>query len=46
MGKNTYEPLWLPIATLTDIPFVSARLQKALQEGIAHGFPAKVTELI
>lgn len=46
MGKNTYEPQWLPIATLAEIPFVSGRLQKALQEGITHGFPSKVTELI
>jgi ADP-ribose pyrophosphatase YjhB (NUDIX family) len=46
MGKNTYEPMWLPISQLTSIPFVSPRLQQALQQGITQGFPDKVTELV
>lgn len=46
MGKNTYEPMWLPIDKLSEITFVSPRLQKALLQGIAKGFPGQVTELI
>ncbi len=45
-GKNTYEPMWLPIAKLADVAFISPRLQKALLQCIQQGFPTEVTELV
>ena len=39
MGKNLYEPLWLPIGELPNKPFMSPELKKALIDGINKGFP-------
>lgn len=45
MGHNIYQPIWLPVSKLQEVPFVSVRLQKALVEGIRQGFPSQVIEL-
>src|ERR1035437_6007118 len=41
MGKNLYEPLWLPIGELPNKPFMSPELKQALIDGINKGFPDK-----
>lgn len=38
-GTNTYTPQWLPIARLSEVPFVSPLLKEALQMALAHGWP-------
>lgn len=37
--KNTYEPMWLPVAELPNIPFVSPLLKEALIMALKHGWP-------
>lgn len=38
-GQNTYEPLWLPIADLPNVNFVSGSVKQALLEAFHTGFP-------
>lgn len=45
-GQNTYEPMWLPVADLPNVNFVSSSLKSALIEAFAHGFPAEPQRLI
>lgn len=45
MGKNTYEPMWLPLADVTKINFVSGSLRDALLYGLQHGFPDQPIKL-
>jgi 8-oxo-dGTP pyrophosphatase MutT (NUDIX family) len=39
LGKNLYEPGWLPIDQLPEAPFLSETLQVALVYALHHGFP-------
>lgn len=41
LGKNTYEPLWLPLADLTSASFVTERLKAAILQAVKNGFPEK-----
>ena len=48
LGKNTYEPMWLPLEELATVPFRTERLRRAILDGVAHGFPSEpvdITEL-
>lgn len=38
-GKNTYEPMWMDIAKLSDVDFVSPLLREAVVMGIKSGWP-------
>lgn len=38
-GQNTYEPMWLPLSSLTKVRFMSPQLCHAILNGIANGFP-------
>lgn len=38
-GENTYEPLWLPIAELPSVNFISGSLKSALISAFEVGFP-------
>ncbi|MCA9348187.1 NUDIX domain-containing protein, partial [Candidatus Saccharibacteria bacterium] len=38
-GKNTYEPLWVPITDLPHLDFVSPLLKEALLMAFEHGWP-------
>lgn len=40
-GKNLFEPMWLPISKLSDVPFRSSVLQQKLVAALASGFPAQ-----
>lgn len=44
-GKNTYEPMWLPIAELPNVNFVSKSLKEALIYSFQHGFPNEPMQL-
>lgn len=45
MGQNIYEPLWLPLSEVPNVPFRSASVAKALLEGVRNGFPETVQTL-
>lgn len=45
LGKNTYEPVWLPISQLTKVKFLSGSVQQAISAGLKVGWPAKVKHL-
>lgn len=44
-GQNTYEPMWLPIAELPNVNFVSKSLKAALLDSFQHGFPNEPIQL-
>jgi 8-oxo-dGTP diphosphatase len=44
-GQNLYEPLWLPLSELPDLPLLSDSLKQALLEALRDGFPESVKEL-
>ena len=44
-GRNTYQPMWLPVPMVGKVPFRSPALQKALVDGFAHGFPSETLTL-
>ncbi len=44
-GLNTYEPMWLPIAELPNVNFVSGSLKQALIRSFQVGFPSEPTQL-
>lgn len=44
LGKNTYQPGWLPLDRLAGSPFLSDKLQHKLLEGVSHGWPENVEE--
>lgn len=39
MGKNLYEPMWLPVKDLPDVTFLSEGLKRHIIDGLLHGFP-------
>ena len=39
MGRNIYEPVWLPFDQLGQVPFRSTSVRDALASAIAQGFP-------
>jgi 8-oxo-dGTP pyrophosphatase MutT (NUDIX family) len=43
-GKNLYEPGWLPLSQLPEVPFLSAELQQAIIEATASVWPTEVKE--
>lgn len=38
-GQNTYEPMWLPLAELPNVNFVSGSLKAELISALQNGFP-------
>lgn len=45
LGQNIYEPLWLPVADIPNIPFRSYSVAEAILDGIRNGFPETPREL-
>lgn len=39
MGQNIYEPMWLPVGDITEVPFRSRSVAEAVLNGVQHGFP-------
>lgn len=44
-GHNIYEPMWLPIAELANVNFVSGSLKAELMSALHHGFPDEPVQL-
>ncbi len=45
MGKNLYEPMWLPLTALGQTQFLSESLKNAIQDALQNGFP-QVPEML
>lgn len=45
LGKNTYEPVWLPLAELPAVPFITERLKQAILTALKQGFPEQPVTL-
>ncbi len=45
MGKNIYEPLWLPLDEVAQVRFRSKSVAEALLAGVQNGFPETVQAL-
>lgn len=39
LGKNTYEPVWVPMSEVEGLPMVSERLKHSLLTALKSGFP-------
>lgn len=46
MGQNIYEPMWLPIADLADVPFVSSELKARLVRGLRDSWPVRAERFV
>ena len=46
MGKNTYEPMWLPMGELADTNFVSVRLRDAIIKAAKSSFPQEPVHIV
>ena len=44
-GKNTYEPMWLPLDQVSNVTFYSVPQSEALLKGVRDGFPETLQEL-
>lgn len=45
MGQNIYQPVWLPLSQLSQVPFRSASLAEAILDAMHNGFPNELREL-
>ena len=45
MGKNLYEPVWLPTAELANVAFVSDRLKQKILQCLKDGFPPEAVTI-
>jgi 8-oxo-dGTP diphosphatase len=45
LGSNLYEPMWLPVKQLPDVPFLSTNLKRAIVHGLLRGFPQQPERL-
>ena len=41
MGQNLYQPMWLSVAKLEDVPFISDKLRQAVLHALQTNFPAQ-----
>ncbi|MEJ0073584.1 MAG: NUDIX domain-containing protein [Candidatus Saccharibacteria bacterium] len=39
LGKNTYQPVWLPLNALSKVTFRSVSVRDAIMAGVSSGFP-------
>jgi 8-oxo-dGTP diphosphatase len=46
LGANLYEPVWLPIAKLAEVPFVSESLKQTLINAFTQGFPSQPNTIV
>lgn len=45
LGQNLYEPKWVPVESLSALPFVSERLKTAIVHAVQDGFPEQVVQI-
>lgn len=44
-GRNTFEPLWVPIEEVAPLPFLPSPLKDRVLHDINHGFPTEPTTI-
>lgn len=45
MGKNLYQPAWMPVDKLTETPFLSAKLRDQILICLQQGWPENAVEI-
>jgi 8-oxo-dGTP diphosphatase len=45
LGQNLYEPKWVDVSELPNLPFLSERLKQAIVDSVAGEFPAEPIEI-
>lgn len=45
LGQNLYEPKWVKISDLPNLPFLSEKLKSAVVEATVNGFPAEPLQI-
>lgn len=45
MGKNLYQPVWLPLSDIPETTFRSESLKRALMNAVKNGFPAEPLDI-
>ncbi len=45
MGKNLYEPAWLPLSELAACEFISPKVKQAILGCVQRGFPAQPVDI-
>lgn len=45
LGKNLYQPMWLPVSELATASFVSPKLKQAILGALKNGFPDKPIDI-
>lgn len=45
MGKNLYEPTWLPVSELPGQVFISEKTKQAILKALKSGFPEAATDI-
>lgn len=45
LGKNLYQPVWLPVSELAAASFVSPKLKQAILDALRNGFPDKPIDI-
>lgn len=45
MGKNLYQPAWVKLSDLPNLPFLSQNLKQFILEGVAAGWPESPVEM-
>lgn len=45
LGRNTYEPMWMPLTQLPLVTFRSERLRDAVLKGLEQGFPEQPVDI-
>lgn len=44
LGKNLYEPKWVPLSDLSKMPFLSENLKAHILDAVRNGFPDQVVQ--
>lgn len=44
-GQNLFTPMWLPIEDISNVPFRSEPMAKAIYHALKHGFPEQVKSI-
>ncbi len=45
LGQNLYQPQWVPLATLPELPFMSEKLKAAILYASENGFPSEPVQI-
>jgi 8-oxo-dGTP diphosphatase len=45
LGQNLYEPKWVPLSTLPELPFLSEKLKTVIIDAVSNGFPEQAIQI-